>query len=149
MRTTKGSSQVIIGIILIPRTNRSHTLPHETSGHGDTTQIGCLLIGPKRFPGMESKTTTSEKGDCCVTGKDFTQRAPLIPKTECEWWIENGMFCHAGISGVTRATATIVQEMLVLREQFYLFVAFEGVRRAITAPLPLYTTATVEDGTHP
>lgn len=94
-------------------------LPYETSGHGDTTQIVCLLIGPKRFPGMESKTTTSEKGDCRVTGEDFTQRASLIPKTECEWWIEKSMFYHAGTSGVTRATATIVQEILVLRERIF------------------------------
>ena len=53
------------------------------------------------------------EGDCCVTGEDFTQRAHLIPKTEWEWWIENGMSDHAGTSGVTRATATIGQEMLV------------------------------------
>ncbi|KAM0718344.1 hypothetical protein Q7P37_006676 [Cladosporium fusiforme] len=53
------------------------------------------------------------EGDCCVTGEDFTQRAHLIPKTEWEWWIENGMSDHAGTSGVTRATSTIGQEMLV------------------------------------
>jgi len=53
------------------------------------------------------------EGDCCVTGEDFTQKAHLIPKTEWEWWIENGMSDHAGTSGVTRATATIGQEMLV------------------------------------
>jgi len=52
-------------------------------------------------------------GDCCVTGEDFTQRAHLIPKTEWDWWIENGMSDHAGTSGVTRATSTIGQEMLV------------------------------------
>lgn len=59
------------------------------------------------------------------------------------------MFDHAGTSGVTRATATVVQGMLVLRERIFLFVTFEGVRRTITAPLPLYTAATAEDGTHP
>jgi hypothetical protein len=53
------------------------------------------------------------EGDCCVTGEDSAQRAHLILKTEWEWWIENGMSDHAGTSGVTRATATIGQEMLV------------------------------------
>lgn len=53
------------------------------------------------------------EGDCCVTGEDFIQRAHLIPKTEWEWWIENGMSDHAGTSGITRATTAIGQEMLV------------------------------------
>lgn len=53
------------------------------------------------------------EGDCCVTGEDFIQRAHLIPKTEWAWWIENGMSDHAGTSGITRATTTIGQEMLV------------------------------------
>lgn len=59
------------------------------------------------------------------------------------------MFDHAGTSGVTRAAATTVQGMLVLRERIFLFVTFEGARRTITAPLPLCTAATAEDGTHP
>jgi hypothetical protein len=53
------------------------------------------------------------EGDCCLTGEDFAQRAHLVPKTEWEWWTENGMSDHAGTSGVTRATAAIGQEMLV------------------------------------
>jgi hypothetical protein len=65
------------------------------------------------IPWSGKQDDDQREGDCCVTGEDYTQRAHLIPKTEWEWWIENGMSDHAGTSGVTRATSAIGQEMLV------------------------------------
>jgi len=65
------------------------------------------------IPWAGKQDNDQREGDCCVTGEDFTQRAHLIPKTEWEWWFENGMSGHAGTSGVTRATSAVGQEMLV------------------------------------
>ena len=65
------------------------------------------------IPGNGEQEDDQRDGDCCMTGEDFTQRAHLIPKTEWEWWADNNMSDYAGTSGVTRATATIGQEMLV------------------------------------
>lgn len=48
----------------------------------------------RAIPWNGKQDDDQREGDCCITGEDFTQRAHLIPKTEWEWWIENGMSDH-------------------------------------------------------